>query len=83
MGAQIAQVVIGLVTSAAVLLALSGKQRARLIASLLGLAAQPAWFAAVKLPEQWGLMAAAIACTAAWCAGVWMNRPPRAAEKAK
>ena len=68
------QVVIGLATSTAVLLALSGKRRARLIASVLGLAAQPAWFVAIQWPEQWGLMIASISCNAAWCAGVWMNR---------
>jgi hypothetical protein len=73
MGSQIIQVVIGLATSTAVLLALSGKRRARLIASLLGLAAQPAWFAAVNWPEQWGLMTAAIACTAAWVSGICLN----------
>ena len=77
MGGQVGQAVIGLATSAAVLLALSGRRRARRAAALLGLMAQPAWFAAVQWPEQWGLMVATCACTAAWCAGVWFNRPPR------
>ena len=77
---MIAQLAIAATGVTAIWLSQSKSEQARRFACLFGLAAQPFWFYATWLAEQWGIFAMCFLYTASWLRGFrthWL--PPRKA----